>query len=258
MSDAHQSDKVMDRIVTVSGKRDQIAKAVALMCTSIVLLQSNSPQKSTSDKNSTLESIRTDPFSTQPNNHHHNSHSNPYLDANLSGLKESMLQSVQLSISLLIPTQRMGLIIGKAGKTLTEIQQKSGVLIKCQQDVLPGSTERCCVLTGVVDSVHIAVWWVLHHIESTTPFNSLTNNGIKAQKNDSKSNQSKQSYCERSGNEVQHGVHPQEMSDVGYNPHQNYTQNYPQNHDPSNIEGIQQHDYAYSSLHTSKKSSFFT
>ena len=51
----------------------------------------------------------------------------------------------------------MGSIIGKSGSTIRDIQESSGCKIVVAKEMLPNSTERLMELTGLVDSVQIAV-----------------------------------------------------------------------------------------------------
>jgi len=55
---------------------------------------------------------------------------------------------VPISITLIIPKNICGLIIGKKGETLKDLRVKSGAQIVMSADCLPKSDERTCRLTG--------------------------------------------------------------------------------------------------------------
>ena len=54
---------------------------------------------------------------------------------------------VPISITLIIPKNICGLIIGKKGETLKDLRVKSGAQIVMSADCLPKSDERTCRLT---------------------------------------------------------------------------------------------------------------
>ncbi|KAG0364049.1 hypothetical protein BGZ54_007893 [Gamsiella multidivaricata] len=64
------------------------------------------------------------------------------------------------SISMLVPHHLMGFVIGKGGAKIKEIQEASGARAKASEEMLPGSTERTLLITGVPDAIHIAVYHV--------------------------------------------------------------------------------------------------
>jgi len=63
-----------------------------------------------------------------------------------------------VTIRLLVPDNRMGLLIGKGGNVIKNIQEESGARCNVSSDRLPMCTERTIVITGVSDSIHIAVY----------------------------------------------------------------------------------------------------
>lgn len=64
------------------------------------------------------------------------------------------------SVRILVPNNRMGSIIGKAGSKIKEIQEASGARLIASEDMLPGSTERTITVSGVPDSIHIAAYHI--------------------------------------------------------------------------------------------------
>ncbi|CAG8542894.1 5374_t:CDS:2 [Diversispora eburnea] len=104
-----------ERILTVSGPLDTVAKAFALVARKV-------------------------------------------LDENLD--TPSTPNSKSTTIRLLVPHSRMGPVIGKGGSKIKEIQEKSGARCLASEEMLPQSTERTISITGVPDSIHIAVFHV--------------------------------------------------------------------------------------------------
>ncbi|CAG8574180.1 81_t:CDS:2 [Acaulospora morrowiae] len=104
-----------ERILTVTGPLDTVAKAFALVARKI-------------------------------------------LDENLD--TPSTSSSKATTIRLLVPHSRMGPVIGKGGSKIKEIQEKSGARCLASEEMLPQSTERTISITGVPDSIHIAVFHV--------------------------------------------------------------------------------------------------
>ncbi|KAG5457562.1 MAG: hypothetical protein BJ554DRAFT_2384, partial [Olpidium bornovanus] len=64
------------------------------------------------------------------------------------------------AIRLLLPHSRMGSVIGKGGSKIRDIQEASGARLMASVDKLPSSTERIVTVTGVPDSIHIAVYHI--------------------------------------------------------------------------------------------------
>jgi len=80
------------------------------------------------------------------------------LDENLDA--PSTANSKSTTIRLLVAHSKMGPVIGKGGCKVKEIQEKSGARCLASEDMLPQSTERTISITGVPDSIHIAVFHV--------------------------------------------------------------------------------------------------
>lgn len=62
------------------------------------------------------------------------------------------------SVTLAVPDEHVGAVVGRGGKTITDIQQTSGVRIKISDrgDFIPGTTDRKVVITGTADGVRMA------------------------------------------------------------------------------------------------------
>ncbi|KAJ3133036.1 hypothetical protein HK100_004762 [Physocladia obscura] len=105
----------VERVVTIAGPLDTVAKAFALCATKIVEEAPN-----------TIEDVKQRP----------------------------------LQMRILVPNQRMGSIIGKQGAKIKEIQDASGSKLSACEEILPHSTERIVIVSGVIDSIHIATYHI--------------------------------------------------------------------------------------------------
>ena len=63
-------------------------------------------------------------------------------------------------LRLLVSHQVMGSIIGKGGARIKEIQEESGARIGVRKEMLPQSTERIVDISGLIDSIQIAVFYI--------------------------------------------------------------------------------------------------
>ncbi|KAI9333138.1 hypothetical protein BDR26DRAFT_868645 [Obelidium mucronatum] len=119
-----------ERVLTIVGPLDTIAKAFALCATKIVEEQ-------------------------------------PVTGPGMEDVKQR-----PLSMKVLVPHVRMGSIIGKAGAKIKEIQEASGSKLTATEEILPHSTERVVIVSGVIDSIHIATYHIgavlQEHLERTT------------------------------------------------------------------------------------------
>jgi transcription antitermination factor NusA-like protein len=80
----------------------------------------------------------------------------------------------EITVRLLVPSSRMGFVIGKSGANIKEIQEKTGARISSKGDNLPNSTERCMSIEGDEDAVvkacyEIAVMVGDHHERNDGP-----------------------------------------------------------------------------------------
>ena len=86
----------------------------------------------------------------------------PYLDSYMLQFGRSQQQQNQegdprYPLRLLVPSSRVGVIIGKAGFRIKELQEETGCRVFAQPENLVGSTERIINVTGLPDQVHDAV-----------------------------------------------------------------------------------------------------
>ncbi|ODV58928.1 telomere maintenance protein PBP2 ASCRUDRAFT_17335, partial [Ascoidea rubescens DSM 1968] len=66
---------------------------------------------------------------------------------------------------ILIPNDHVGSIIGKGGKNIREIRDKSGAQIKISDPDLKNPTERKIILTGNYPSIQTAIYYINNRIE---------------------------------------------------------------------------------------------
>lgn len=63
-------------------------------------------------------------------------------------------------LKILVPHPLIGYIIGKLGSKFREIEENSAAKLKAAEQPLPYSTDRVLSVTGVADSIHIAVYYI--------------------------------------------------------------------------------------------------
>lgn len=115
---------VSERILTITGPLDHVAKAFSLVSQKIAEGQINEEKKA----------------GLPP------------------GPADPKMRHVQMR--LLIPHPRMGGVIGKQGSKIKEIQDASGARVSASEEMLPGSQERMVTVSGVADSIHIASYHI--------------------------------------------------------------------------------------------------
>lgn len=115
-------EDVKERILTVTGTLDNVAKAYSLFAGYLI-------------DNNNLQNINS--------NKYHNRNSN------------------KIAIHLLVSHLLLGSVIGKSGENIKEIQKLSSAYIAASKEMLPQSTERVIEIIGTVDSIHIAVYHII-------------------------------------------------------------------------------------------------
>ncbi|RKP02422.1 hypothetical protein CXG81DRAFT_2160, partial [Caulochytrium protostelioides] len=125
----------LDRVMTISGPLDTVAKAFSLVARKLVEEPMNN--------NGAVMPPPTSPTAAA-------------LDV------EHRLTTVRL----LVPHTQMGAIIGKAGAKIKEVQEASGVKMQAHEELLPHSSERIVTLQGVIDSIHIASYHIGEVLQS--------------------------------------------------------------------------------------------
>lgn len=72
-------------------------------------------------------------------------------------------QNLQVAIKILVTNNASGSIIGRGGKTITDLQNQSQARIKLSQggDYYPGTSDRVCLIHGALSNVEVAVEMVV-------------------------------------------------------------------------------------------------
>jgi len=138
-------EKVNERILTVSGNLDSVAKAyssfakyllenASVPCYNIISSQFNFINHFTNNNN----------YNNNNNNNNNNDNNNN---------KEGPYIAIHLLINHLL----LGSVIGKSGAKIKEIREASGARIVASKEMLPQSTERVIDIVGTVDAINIAI-----------------------------------------------------------------------------------------------------
>ena len=87
--------------------------------------------------------------------------------------------SSRVIFKILVSNNNAGSIIGKSGKTISDLQQESSARIRLSQagDFFPGTNDRVCLISGTVDNVKSAISLVLEKlhqlkVETDSPLES--------------------------------------------------------------------------------------
>ncbi|KAF8924386.1 hypothetical protein BGZ58_001834 [Dissophora ornata] len=107
----------IERVMTISGPLDMVAKAYALVARKIIVEQREQDDETSPEAKSAV-------------------------------------------VQVLVPHHIMGVVIGKSGTKIREIQEASAARLQASEEMLPGSTDRTVTITGVPDSIHIAVYHI--------------------------------------------------------------------------------------------------
>lgn len=72
------------------------------------------------------------------------------------------------SVMVAVPDEHIGAVVGRGGRTITEIQQLSGVRIKIsdRNDYVPGTRNRKVTLTGTPEAVQIAQFLISQKVQA--------------------------------------------------------------------------------------------
>eukprot|EP00250_Pteridium_aquilinum_P001893 c12100_g1_i1 orf=312-1325(+) len=78
------------------------------------------------------------------------------------------------SVTLAIPDEHVGAIVGRGGKIITEIQQNSGTRIKISDrgDYIPGTTNRKVTITGTAEGLRQAQQFVTQRVHQNASSDS--------------------------------------------------------------------------------------
>jgi heterogeneous nuclear rnp K-like protein 2 len=128
---------VHDRVLTISGGCEAIAKAYAIVAKALL---EGAPQMGMGGVVSN-------------NGTHRKSKSHPRLSRSVDTNSNALI-----AIKLLISHNQMGTIIGRQGLKIKHIQDVSGVRMVAQKEMLPQSTERIVEVQGNPEGIQKAVW----------------------------------------------------------------------------------------------------
>lgn len=89
---------------------------------------------------------------------------------------------LQVAIKLLVSNSASGLIIGRSGSTISDLQAKSQTRIKLSQggDYYPGTSDRVCLIQGSLPNSSVAVEMVLTKLYELQSFQQLPSAAIPA------------------------------------------------------------------------------
>lgn len=106
------------------------------------------------------DSVDTDSASISANTSPAPSSSNPSPPPHQAAILNPQLQ---VALKLLVSNSASGYIIGRSGKTISDLQTKSLARIKLSQggDYYPGTTDRVCLIQGMLSNVSVALQMVL-------------------------------------------------------------------------------------------------
>ena len=128
-------------------------------------------------KTESVESVDTDSASSLISSPHDPStsarsphHSSPSQEA------KAKVIDTQVALKLLVSNGASGLIIGRSGSTISDLQAKSQSRIKLSQDghFYPGTTDRVCLVQGSLSNASLAVEMVLSKLYDLQTIQQLT------------------------------------------------------------------------------------
>mmetsp|Transcript_27614 Transcript_27614/g.58368 ORF Transcript_27614/g.58368 Transcript_27614/m.58368 type:complete len:532 (+) Transcript_27614:507-2102(+) len=87
-----------------------------------------------------------------------------------------ILNQLQVALKVLVSNSASGLIIGRSGSTISELQAKSQTRIKLSQggDYYPGTSDRVCLIQGTQANASLAVEMVLSKLYELQSFQQLS------------------------------------------------------------------------------------
>lgn len=126
-----------ERLITILGGRDQVLRAVALVLNTL----------SADDKYATYMELTLQLANTQG-----------LVPASGAGSAKSAFAAVKTTLTMFLPDEDVGAILGKRGQTITQIQQsaKVGIKISDRTKMDPTTNEREVVVSGTFAAIHLA------------------------------------------------------------------------------------------------------
>jgi RNA-binding protein Nova len=154
---------VSERILSIAGRIDSILRAVALVATA---LSDDDDYEALVARQSTYTNC---PGGTVLRREHS---SPPKAKAN--NTFGSHRNDVSVSVMLALPDEHIGAVLGKSGRTISEIQVVTGARIKISDrgDFLEGTKNRKVILTGMEEGVRMAQSLLEQKIEANSSLES--------------------------------------------------------------------------------------
>jgi len=146
-----------ERTITVSGARDQVLRAVALILNTLSMHEQYASYMETTLQLATNQGVVLPPRSSAA---------------------KSVLASVRASLTLYLPDDDVGAILGRRGQTLVDIQQSSRVTIKIsdRNKMDPSMNEREVTIAGSYGAVKLAEAMIAEKLNQSRARMSLRSN----------------------------------------------------------------------------------
>lgn len=161
---------VHERVITITGTLEQQLRAVALIIT-----------KMAEDPNFPIHSsvVLSYPSGAQPGRAHAGVAA-PAMQAFPGAIAlapsvqagmpvQAMPNSPTTTVTVAVPDEHIGAVVGRGGKYISEMQQVSGVRIKISDrtDYVPGTRNRKVTLTGTLEAVQIAQFLISQKVQQS-------------------------------------------------------------------------------------------
>lgn len=152
---------VSERILSIAGRIDSILRAVALVATAL----------SDDDDYEALVARQSTYTNCPGGTVLRREHSSPP-KANANNTFGSHRNDVSVSVMLALPDEHIGAVLGKSGRTISEIQVVTGARIKISDrgDFLEGTKNRKVILTGMEEGVRMAQSLLEQKIEANSSY----------------------------------------------------------------------------------------
>lgn len=126
-----------ERTIAVSGARDQVLRAIALILNTLSMHEHYSAYM-----DSTLQLAQTQGVVLPPR----------------SSASKSVLSNVKATLTLFLPDEEVGAVLGRKGQNLVDIQQSARVTVKVsdRSKMDPGTNEREVIISGLHGAVKLA------------------------------------------------------------------------------------------------------
>lgn len=158
---------VNDRIVTILGNLEQQLRAVALVISKLAEDPNYSHFASTSLSYPAFPPMGYGGASYLRNGMNGNYRMKGVISPTMQTLPAVLPSGPSSSITISIPDEHVGAIVGRGGKIITEIQQSTGARIKISDrgDYVPGTTNRKVTISGTAEGVQHAQHLVSQRVQ---------------------------------------------------------------------------------------------